>query len=56
MLNKRKERQQRLTFTVLDLATEGEHLERGLELVARLLLERWQARHTRKESDVEEDS
>ena len=31
-------------------------LERGLDLVARLLLERWEARHAEEEPDVEESS
>ena len=37
-----------------DKTADQNELERGLELVARLLLERWQARHTKEVSDVEE--
>jgi len=52
--NRRKARQQELKFAALDVAAQDEHVERGLQLVARLLLERWEARRTKEVSDVEE--
>jgi hypothetical protein len=48
--SKRKKRQQKLNFTALDLAAEGERLEQGLKFVARLLLERWEIKHAKMAS------
>jgi hypothetical protein len=54
MSDSRTKKQRRPTFTARQVIVEAEHLEGGLELVARLLLERWEARHTKEKSDVEE--
>lgn len=54
MSNKRKEKQKELKLTALDLADENPELEQGLEVLARLLLKRWEAKHTEEEAETEE--
>jgi hypothetical protein len=53
---KHKEKRRELNFLAIDVAVEDECHKRGLELVARLLLERREARHTAEKPDVEEGS
>jgi len=52
----RKSARPQLRFTTKEKAVDDPQLERGLELVARLLLHRWETRHTREVPDAEEDS
>jgi hypothetical protein len=53
--SKRKKGQQKLKFTSLDLAVEGEHFEQGLEFVARLLLDRWEMEQAKTASCKKND-
>ena len=52
----RQTKKQRIELTAEDRAMENPQLERGLEVIARLLLERWQAKHTEQAPETEKDS
>jgi hypothetical protein len=52
----RKSGKPQLRFTTKEVAADNPQLERGLELVARLLLERWRDRNMLTASSTEDDS
>jgi len=52
----RKAGKPQLRFTTKEVPADNPQFEHGLQLVARLLLERWEARHAEEEPDMEEDT
>ena len=56
----RQTRKQKIELAAEDAAMENPQLERGLELVARLLLERWETKHAKtvscKKDDLDEEA
>ena len=52
----RQTRKQKIELAAEDAAMENPQIERGLELVARLLLERWEKEHANTVSCKKENS